>query len=55
VRLGSHLRRRFNALTGQATNVTSIGVTGAGQPHLNMMPSLALSFCINLHGPFPGR
>jgi microcystin-dependent protein len=33
----------------------SLGNTGAGQPHLNMMPSLALNFCINLRGPFPGR
>lgn len=31
----------------------SLGNTGASQPHLNMMPSLALSFCICLRGPFP--
>jgi microcystin-dependent protein len=33
----------------------TIGATGGGQPHLNMMPSLALSFCIRLSGPFPSR
>ena len=33
----------------------SIGATGGGQPHLNMMPSLALNFCIRLSGPFPGQ
>jgi microcystin-dependent protein len=44
----------YNTAAGSANLAgPSIGVTGAGQPHLNMMPSLALSFCINLHGPFP--
>jgi microcystin-dependent protein len=33
----------------------SLGNTGAGQPHPNMMPSLALNFCINLTAPFPSR
>ena len=33
----------------------SLGATGGGQPHLNMMPSLALNFCISLKGPFPVR
>jgi microcystin-dependent protein len=33
----------------------SLGNTGAGQSHPNMMPSLALNFCINLTGPFPSR
>ena len=32
-----------------------IGGAGGGQPHLNMMPSLALSFCIALRGTFPSR
>ena len=31
----------------------SLGNSGGGQPHLNMMPSLALGFCIALQGPFP--
>jgi microcystin-dependent protein len=33
----------------------SLGVTGGGQPHPNMMPSLALNFCINLKGPYPSQ
>lgn len=33
----------------------SLGNSGGGQPHSNMMPSLALSFCIALQGLFPGR
>jgi microcystin-dependent protein len=33
----------------------SIGGAGGGQPHPNMMPSLALSFCICLNGLFPSR
>jgi microcystin-dependent protein len=34
-----------------------IGGAGGGQPHPNMMPSLALSFCINVdpQSPFPSR
>ena len=33
----------------------SIGGAGGGQPHPNMMPSLAMSFCICLSGVFPSR
>ena len=33
----------------------SLGGAGSGQPHPNMMPSLALSFCISLAGEFPSR
>jgi microcystin-dependent protein len=32
-----------------------IGGAGGGQPHPNMMPSLALSFCICVNGVFPSR
>jgi len=32
-----------------------IGGAGGGQAHPNMMPSLALSFCIALQGAFPSR
>jgi microcystin-dependent protein len=32
-----------------------IGGAGGGQPHPNMMPSLALSFCIAVQGAFPSR
>jgi microcystin-dependent protein len=33
----------------------SIGSTGGSQPHPNMMPSIALTFCIALVGIFPSR
>ena len=33
----------------------SISGAGGSQPHPNMMPSLALSFCICLSGAFPSR
>jgi microcystin-dependent protein len=33
----------------------SLGNSGGGQPHSNMMPSLALSFCIRVSGPFRSR
>ncbi len=33
----------------------AIGLTGGGLPHNNMMPSLALNFCIALQGVFPAR
>jgi microcystin-dependent protein len=33
----------------------SISSSGGDQSHENRMPSLALSFCINLDGPFPTR
>ena len=33
---------------------TAVGVTG-GQPHNNMMPYLALNFCIAISGLFPSR
>ena len=34
---------------------TSLAVTGGGQPHTNLMPSLTLTFCIALQGIFPSR
>jgi microcystin-dependent protein len=33
----------------------SLGGAGGGEPHPNMMPSLALSFCISLTGEYPSR
>ncbi len=33
----------------------SLSGAGSGEPHPNMMPSLALSFCISLTGEFPSR
>lgn len=32
-----------------------VGTTGGSQPHLNMQPFLALSFCISLQGIFPSQ
>ena len=42
-----------NAALGRA----SVGVAGGGQAHENRMPSLALSFCINIdpRAPYPSR
>jgi microcystin-dependent protein len=46
----------YNSAAGTANLAgQSLGNTGLGQPHLNMMPSLALSFCISLNGPYPNR
>jgi microcystin-dependent protein len=33
----------------------SIGTGGASQPHANMMPYLAVGFCIALQGIFSSR
>lgn len=43
--------------TGTATQmaVPAAAVTGGGIPHNNLMPSLALHFCIALQGIFPHR
>jgi len=35
--------------------VQAVGVTGAGFPHNNMQPYLALNFCIAMQGVFPAR
>lgn len=43
-----------DANPSQAMAPTAIGTTG-GQPHNNMMPYLALNFCIALVGVFPSR
>jgi microcystin-dependent protein len=39
---------------GQAMAPVSVGATG-GQPHANLMPFLALNFCIAMSGIFPSR
>jgi microcystin-dependent protein len=43
------------AAAGATLAGASLGNSGGGQPHSNIMPSLALSFCISLSGPYPGR
>ena len=39
----------------QAMAPESVGVLGGSQPHTNLMPSLAVTFCIALQGVFPSR
>ncbi len=39
----------------QALVSTTLANAGAGQPHNNMQPFLALNFCIALQGLFPSR
>jgi microcystin-dependent protein len=36
-------------------NAQAVGIIGGSQPHNNMMPTLALNFCIALQGVFPPR
>jgi len=43
------------AAPGVTLSSATIGLAGGGQPHNNMMPSLALNFCIALTGVFPSR
>ena len=38
-----------------AMSPMAVGVTGGAQPHNNMMPYLAITFCIALQGIFPQR
>jgi microcystin-dependent protein len=46
----------YHAPTGlQAMAPESITVTGGSQPHQNLMPSMALTFCIALQGIFPSQ
>jgi microcystin-dependent protein len=39
----------------QTMAAESVGLAGGSQPHTNLMPSLALTFCIALQGIFPSR
>ncbi len=41
--------------TAGATNMAALPAAGGNQPHNNMPPYLALSFCIALQGIFPPR
>jgi microcystin-dependent protein len=42
-------------LTTFALKAESCGLTGGGQPHTNLMPSLCITFIICLDGIFPSR
>ena len=46
-----------NTLAGQQQlmGMMTVGVTGGSQPHNNMQPYLAITFCIALEGIFPAR
>ncbi len=43
------------ASDGTTMNPSMIGIAGGSQPHENIQPYLALSFCIALEGIFPSR
>lgn len=43
------------ASDGTTMNPAMIGIAGGGQPHTNIQPYLAMSFCIALEGIFPSR
>ena len=45
----------FNAPTNVQMNPFATSIAGGSQPHNNMMPYLALNFCIALQGIFPPR
>ncbi|WP_216848901.1 phage tail protein [Pedobacter sp. L105] len=44
-----------NPAPGATLNPTSIGIAGGSQPHNNMMPNVAINYCICLQGIFPSR
>ena len=53
---GDNLGQPYNApVRGQNMAGGTIGNTGGGHGHDNMMPYLALNFCIALKGLFPSR
>lgn len=57
---GNVLARSTMPLYGAAANLTSLNAlsvssVGGGQSHENMMPFLAVNFCIALQGLFPSR
>lgn len=57
--LPSILAAVSNAYTSPANTTTlrpaTLSNNGGGQPHVNMQPSLTVSFCISLTGIFPSR
>ena len=55
--LAGPLNQTYRASDAAAATMIqgTLGDVGGGQPHQNMMPFLALSFCIALQGIFPSR
>ena len=45
----------FNPTSNVTMNPAAIGIAGAGVPHANMQPYLALNFCIATSGIYPPR
>lgn len=45
----------FNPTSNVTMNQAAIGIAGAGVPHANMQPYLALNFCIATSGIYPPR
>jgi microcystin-dependent protein len=45
----------FNSLTVPTPTVTGTGITGNGQAHNNIMPSIAMNYIICLQGIYPSR
>jgi microcystin-dependent protein len=52
-----NIAKLYSAQTNPATGLSAIGMSVAGSsfPHNNMMPYLALNFCIAMQGVFPPR
>jgi microcystin-dependent protein len=48
-------RAIYATTTNTTMNAQAIGVAGGSQPHNNMQPYTALSFCIALQGLWPSR
>lgn len=55
VRSGSLYKQPAGAAAPQPLATGIIDQQGGGQPHNNMMPFIALNFCIALQGMFPPR
>jgi microcystin-dependent protein len=54
--IGKATTKVFNSAgTPVQMNLSTIGVSGGGLPHNNMMPYLTMNFCIALQGIFPQR
>lgn len=51
----SYLNNSASSPTATTLDAVSYGSAGGGQPHNNMMPSLALNYIIALNGLYPQR
>lgn len=46
---------KTGTVTAAAMNAQAVGLAGGSQPHNNLQPYLAISFCICTQGVFPAR